>query len=135
VGLTPKLSGGIAVLGEEAAAAVVTDGGTEALLLDPLAELFLLAVGAGGEAALALVLEQTVGAALAGRAMADTTADGRALKGATETWSDMRIMDCNLGHGAPPGKTQQAGCRLLALPEREVLGKDGGMGKPGIDEQ
>jgi len=94
-------------LGQEATATVVAGGRAKALFLDALTSLKLLAVRPSREAVAALLLQQTLDTALAGRAMADTAANGRALKGATETGHKMWKQGIYLGHETPPEKTQQ----------------------------
>ena len=72
-------------------------------------------------------------AAGAGRAMADATADIRALEPAAETWRKMRITRRNLRHEAPPAQASPGrGMPAFISPLRF---NDGGYGDGADDKQ
>jgi len=92
----------IALPGQETAAGLAAELGTEALLADNLTDLFLAAVGDDAEAALGLAGEELTAAAEPGGAMLDPAADARADELAAKTGLILRKTRQELGHGTPP---------------------------------
>lgn len=74
----------IALPGQETAADLLADLGTELLLMDDLTDLFLAAVGHDAEAAGSLLSQKLTAAAEPGRTMLDPAADARANEPATQ---------------------------------------------------
>ena len=82
----------IALPGEEAAANLAAEVGTEMLLVNERADLFLAAVGDDAEAASGLLSQALAATTEPGRTMLDPAADARANELATQTGLILRIM-------------------------------------------
>jgi hypothetical protein len=82
--LAAGLGGVIALPGQEAAADLTADLGTEMLPVDDLTDLFLAAVGHDAEATGGLLSQALAAAAEPGRTMLDPAADARANELATK---------------------------------------------------
>jgi hypothetical protein len=112
----------VAIPGEEAPADPLADFGAEASLVDPGADFLLAPVCPHGVAPAGLLSQAGTGAAEPSLAMADTTADTRALKTATETRLQMRVMKQDLRHETPPSRKQpQGGTACFYFPQLPAL--------------
>ena len=103
MGLAAELGGGITGLGEEAATASKASRWAETLILNALADLELLLIGADGEAPTGLGTEKGLAATKAGRTMSDPRTNSRALKSPAKTGLKVGVSRCNTRTGTDTG--------------------------------
>ena len=96
-------------LGEKTSPDTLAEAGTEASLADLVTDMTPATIELDGEAAHGLSGKTSTGTAETCRAMLNPAADTGALKGTTETGSEMRITRQKLGHETPPSASEPRG--------------------------